>query len=47
VPTEAQNLEGPLETGRDEAPDIPARENSNTMKMSDLLDENNWTIWRE
>src|SRR6202453_3692744 len=47
VPTEAQNLEGPLETGRDEAPDIPARENSNTMKMSDPLNENNWTIWRE
>jgi hypothetical protein len=39
----------PLETGRDaeSAPDIPAKENSNTLKISEPLDERNWTIWKE
>ncbi|KAF8265473.1 hypothetical protein EI94DRAFT_1702462 [Lactarius quietus] len=37
------------ETGRDmnNAPDIPAMESSNTIKLSEPLDENNWTIWKE
>ncbi|KAF8265911.1 hypothetical protein EI94DRAFT_1702139 [Lactarius quietus] len=37
------------ETGRDmnNAPDIPAMESSNMIKLSELSDENNWTIWKE
>ncbi|KAF8260560.1 hypothetical protein EI94DRAFT_1706198 [Lactarius quietus] len=37
------------ETGRDmnNAPDVPAMESSNMIKLSEPLDENNWTIWKE
>ena len=48
VPTATTSSE-PLETGRDaeSALDIPAKENSNTLKISEPLDERNWVIWKE
>ena len=40
---------GTLETGRDTdgALDIPIKESSNTIKISEPLDEKNWPVWKE
>ena len=39
----------PLESGRDaeSALDIPTKESSNTIKISEPLDEKNWSVWKE
>jgi hypothetical protein len=48
VPTASTSRET-LETGRDaeSALDIPTKESSNTIKISEPLDEKNWVIWKE
>src|ERR1700677_4266721 len=48
VPTATTSSE-PLETGRDAEStlDIPAKENSKTLKISEPLDERNGVIWKE